>query len=225
LAQHRAEQIVVPSNSVAEVARDWANVSEDKIVVIPNAIDPADWADAQSRVPDQNPRLYPITFLGRLDPIKNVPGLVAAAAGAGDVHLHIFGQGEDREAIERTIRDTGMHATMHGAVASPQRALAQSGMLILPSFAEGFGLVLIEAMAAGVPVVASDIPGIRDVVRNGETGLLVPPGLPGPLTQAIRNLVEDPALRQRLISAAKKDVVERFTWDAVLPRYKHLLGI
>jgi glycosyltransferase involved in cell wall biosynthesis len=225
LAQHRAERIVVPSGSVAQVARSRAGVADEKIIVIPNAIDLADWSAAQSPVSQENPRPYPITFLGRLDPIKNVPGLVAAAAGAGDVHLHIFGEGEDREVIERTIRDTGVHATMHGAIDSPQAALSRSGMLILPSFAEGFGLVLIEAMAAGVPVVASDIPGIRDVVRNGETGLLVSPGLPGPTSQAIRNLVEDPALRQRLISAAKKDVVERFTWDAVLPRYKQLLGI
>jgi glycosyltransferase involved in cell wall biosynthesis len=223
-AQLAAEKIIVPSPSVARVAREWAGVAEEKIVVIPNAIDLADWRDAQSTVAAANPRPYPIAFLGRLDPIKDVPTLVRAAAELGSlVHLHIYGEGSDRARIEQTIAETKALVTMHGAVASPQAALSQSGLLVLPSLAEGFGLVLIEAMAAGVPVVATDVAGIRDVVRNEETGLLARPADATSLAATIRRVVEDEELRSRLIANAAIDVRDRFTWDAVLPQYRSLL--
>jgi glycosyltransferase involved in cell wall biosynthesis len=257
IAQHAASMIVVPSPSVARVANKWAGVAEEKIVVIPNAIDLTDWAGSQSPVPASDPRPYPIAFLGRLDPIKDVPTLVRAVAllvdgptkpvskvlrragsdaepsgsseyprdrlGDALVHLHIYGEGSDRNRIEQTIAQCNAPVTMHGAIASPQAALSQSGLLVLPSLAEGFGLVLIEAMAAGVPVVATDVPGIRDVVRDGNTGLLVPPADSVSLAAAIRRIVDDRDLRQHLISTAAADTRERFTWDAVLPLYRRLL--
>ena len=96
---------------------------------------------------------------------------------------------------------------------------------MLPSLAEGFGLVLIEAMAAGVPVIATDVPGIRDVVRDGVTGLLVPPGDPAALAAAVARLSADPTLRHRLTTAARADVRDRFTWAAVLPAYRRLLRV
>ena len=96
----------------------------------------------------------------------------------GRVRLVIFGDGAERPHIVSEISRLNIadHVTLHGAVAKPQEALAQIDLLVLPSMAEGFGLVLIEAMAAGVPVVATNVAGIRDVVVNGETGVLVPPG-------------------------------------------------
>ena len=221
-AQRAAELIVVPSLSVSRVASEWSGISPGKISVIPNAIDPADWT-VHSLVPTSDPRPYPITFLGRLDPIKDVPTLVRAIAQLSPlVHLHIFGEGPDRWRIEQAIAQSKAPVTMHGSIAKPQAALSQSGLLVLPSLAEGFGLVLIEAMAAGVPVVATDVPGICDVVRGGQTGLLVPPSDVNQLAAAIRNLVEDPAMRLRLIQQAQSDVNSRFTWDIMLDRYQRL---
>ena len=225
LAQRAAETMVVPSPSVAEAAHHWAGVPEEKIVVIPNAIDLADWTDAQSTVPAENPRPYPITFIGRLDPIKNVPTLIKAVAMLSPlVHLHIYGEGADRARIESEIEKTGASVTMHGSIARPQSALKQSGLLVLPSLAEGFGLVLIEAMAAGVPVVATDVPGIRDVVRNGETGLLVKAGDADSIVAAVTSLMNDLGLRQRLIASARNTILRSFTWEAVMPLYEQLLG-
>lgn len=228
---HRsADVVVVPSVSVARCAQDWSNIPADKILVIPNAIDLADYANAQSPAPAGDPRPYPITFLGRLDPIKDVPTLVHAVALLGPmmpVHLHIYGQGADRARIEREVADRQLmdRVTLHGAIARPQTALAGSGLLVLPSLAEGFGLVLIEAMAAGVPVIGTDVPGICDVVRQGETGVLVPPSNAPALARAIAHVVEDRPTRDRLIANAARDVRERFTWDAVMPRYRSLLRI
>jgi glycosyltransferase involved in cell wall biosynthesis len=250
LAQYAAEAVVVPSPSVARAAADWAGVPEEKIAVIPNAIDPAEWEGSRSSVSQSEPRPYPITFLGRLDPIKNVPTLVEATGllardeefsnragacrpGPGpdrhgpalSVHLHIYGDGRDRNRIEQAIIRAGLQqsVTLHGAVARPQDALKDSGLLVLPSLAEGFGLVLIEAMAAGVPVIATDVAGIRDVVRDGQTGLLVKPGDPPAMAAAIKRIVLDHQLRERLIAAAATDVRERFTWGMVVEQYRAVL--
>lgn len=229
-AVHRgAETVVVPSMSVARCAREWSHIPDDKIVVIPNAIDLSDYADARSTVPVADPRPYPIAFLGRLDPIKDIPTLIDAVAiveAKVAIHLHIFGQGAEQARIEREIaaRNLSGRITMHGAIDRPQTALASAGLLVLPSLAEGFGLVLIEAMAAGVPIVATNVPGIRDVVRDGETGLLVRPSDATALAGAIARIVQDRTLRETMIANAASDVRERFTWERVLKQYQKLLS-
>jgi glycosyltransferase involved in cell wall biosynthesis len=80
-------------------------------------------------------------------------------------------------------------------------------------------------MGAGVPVVATDVPGICDVMRNGETGLLVPAASPAELARAIRNVSEDRSLRSRLIANGLREVRERYTWDVVFPMYVKMLGL
>lgn len=228
LAHHAADAVVAPSPSVAACTRDWAHVPAEKIVVIPNAIDLADFERAKSSVPAVDPRPYPITFMGRLDPVKDVPTLVDAVGRLNRlVRLNIYGDGIDRNRIEGEIavRGLGHWITLHGAIDRPQTALVTSGLLVLPSLAEGFGLVLIEAMAAGVPVVATNVPGIRDVIQPNETGLLVPPSNPAALAVAIKQVVEDRELRRGLIDNAAQDVRRRFTWEIVLDRYRRLLRL
>jgi glycosyltransferase involved in cell wall biosynthesis len=272
IAQHAAQRIVVPSDSVARVARDWAGAAAEKIVVIPNAVDvpsgdgrgmvgqtflsviesaiggiPASMGRLESARGGQEcpplsdskqagmpaPPLPPSTpsrigFIGRLDPIKRIGDLLQAMTLLDpSTHLHIFGEGAQRAGIEAIIHDFHLNdrVTLHGTIARPDEALSQIDVLVLPSQAEGFGLVLIEAMAAGVPVVATDVPGIRDVVRNGETGLLVPVASPAALAQAIKSMLNDSQLRDRLIANGREDVRRRFSWDIVLPRYQKLLEI
>ncbi|MGH7175971.1 MAG: glycosyltransferase, partial [Tepidisphaeraceae bacterium] len=86
-------------------------------------------------------------------------------------------------------------------------------------------LVLIEAMSLGVPVVATDVPGIRDVVQDGVNGLLVPVGSPAKLAVAIRRIATDHNLRFRVVENGLRIVRERFSWEVVLPRYRELLSI
>jgi len=80
-------------------------------------------------------------------------------------------------------------------------------------------------MAAGVPVVATDVPGIRDVVGNEINGLLVPVGSPGELARAIERVLNDQPLRCRLVAAGFEDVQTRFNWSLVLPRYRAVLDL
>jgi len=174
IAARRAEGIVVPSASVADAARSRSAVPEPKITVIPNALDPVDFRWFPTRRPrGRRGRAAGDRLHRRLDPIKRLPDLIEAVKLLEEqARLHIFGDGAERGALERLTADRKLesHVVFHGAVPRPQEALRQVGMLILPSAAEGFGLVLIEAMVSGVPVVATDVAGIRDVVRHGQTG-------------------------------------------------------
>jgi glycosyltransferase involved in cell wall biosynthesis len=223
---HAAERVIVPSPSVARVARERARVPADKIIVIPNAIDPETFD--RSPIPDADPRPYPIGFIGRLDPVKMVPDLLHAVALLGDlVHLHIFGDGPEREVIARLVRLLKLESrvTLHGLVPGPQVALRQIGLLVLPSISEGMPMVLIEAMAAGVPVLGRDAPGVRDVIIDEANGLLVRSLKVEDLATAIRRLVEDRPLRQNLIDRAGAWVREQFAWDKILSRYREVLAL
>jgi glycosyltransferase involved in cell wall biosynthesis len=255
IAQHAAERIVVPSPSVAKAAQRWADVPAKKIVIIANAIDAdrlasdtgfqpvqaalagedpskAEFSPGTNRTHGLKTRVttqpVPIGFIGRLDPIKLIGDLIDAVnLLAGRVHLHMFGEGPERERVTDQIARLRLQdrVTLHGAIAHPQEALSQIELLVLPSLAEGFGLVLIEAMAAHVPVVATNVPGICDVVMNNQTGLLVPPLNPWALATAIAKLLDDEPLRTRLRLAAFQHVQRRFTWDIVLPQYRSLLDL
>jgi glycosyltransferase involved in cell wall biosynthesis len=225
MAARSAEKIIVPSPSVAQRAREWADVPGEKIVVIPNAI------DCELRAPHVHAGLgeeLRIGFIGRLDPVKRIGDLVAATARLGaDYRLDIYGEGAERGQIERQITALGIgeRVKLHGTVPRSREALAMMDVLVLPSSAEGFGLVLIEAMAAGVPVVATDAPGIRDVVSDGNTGLLVPIGDVEKLAAAIRSVREDPAAWRVRIEKARREVEERYTWSRVIPMYRAALGL
>jgi len=203
-------------------------VPTTKIVIIPNAVDLADFADITNPPLVKPDGSFAIGFIGRLDPIKRLEDLLQAVCLLGSaVHLHVFGEGSERTRIGARIRDLDMasQVTLHGAIPRPQEALRQVDLLVLPSMAEGFGLVLIEAMAARVPVVATDAPGIRDVVRHRQTGLLVPVSSPGKLARAIDRLRTNDTLRLSLITQARQEVARRFTWDVVLPQYRQLLEL
>lgn len=222
LIHDAAEKIVVPSNSVAEAARERSDVPAAKIVVIPNAIDLNDFH------PVARNWGFMIGFLGRLDPIKRVGDLIEAMTLLdGRFKLGIFGDGPERAKIMQQIERLHLEnrITLHGAVRPPSAALQQMDMLVLPSQAEGFPLVLIEAMAMRVPIVATDAGGIRDVIDHEKTGLLIPVAQPAQLAAGIRRMAEDGGLRSRMIAQASAAVKSRFTWDHVLPQYRSLLDI
>jgi glycosyltransferase involved in cell wall biosynthesis len=229
-----AERVVVPSPSVAAVARRWAGVANAKLAVVPNAIEMEEFngGTGGSPVRPNHGRAAHATpdigFIGRLDPVKGIPDLLAAMALLPtEVRLQIYGEGSERRRIQSEVARLGLsdRVVLHGAIIRPQEALAAIDLLVLPSEAEGFGLVLIEAMAAGVPVVATDVPGIRDVVRNGQTGLLVPVRSPAALAAAIARMLHDSELRGHLVANARLDVQQRFTWQEVLPKYLSLLRL
>ena len=224
-AARRAEKVIVPSISVVLVAEAAADVPIQKLIPIPNAIDPSGFTSEMHARPADAAE---VGFLGRLDPVKRVGDLVKAISLLPpNYRLHIFGEGSERPKIEGEISRLNLQGrvTLHGAVPRPQEALNKIGQLVLPSGWEGFGLVLIEAMAAGVPVVATNALGIRDVVRHEENALVVPVGDVEGLRQAIERVAVDAPLRARLIENGLRTVRERYSWDVVLPRYRKALSL
>lgn len=169
-----------------------------------------------------------VLFVGAMDRahhFKGVEHLLAALARLSDRHVVglLVGEGDLRPRFEAEAARLGLadRARFVGGVPHEQLApyYAAADVVVLPSFPpESFGMVLIEAMACGVPVVAHNIPGVRSVVRHGETGLLVAPGQTDDLASAIGALVADAPLREAMGARGRADVVERFTWPAIARR-------
>ena len=166
-----------------------------------------------------------VLFVGRRASNKGLLDLVEAFAplARATVEATLVVVGEDggmgarvgaraRElGLEGRVRQVG-HVADDGLLAAAYR---EARMLVLPSEYEAFGLVLLEAMAQGTPVVASKVGGIPEIVDDARTGLLVPPNSPAPLAEAIRRLWDDPELARRLAETARGTVVPRYRWEAV----------
>lgn len=179
-----------------------------------------------NRPPSERPARRPgpvrVLFVGRGDTRKGLRTLIAALETVPDVTLDLVGaEGDDVDALRSDATATdGLDGriVIHGRVPDEQRRrlLDDADILCAPSLGgESFGLVLVEAMAAGVPVVASAIPGYTDVV--GDAGVLVPPGDVPALAAALRLLADDALLRDRL-RAAGITAAARFDWSSVAPR-------
>jgi glycosyltransferase involved in cell wall biosynthesis len=169
-----------------------------------------------------------VVSIGRYDPQKNLKALIDAFALVAEEHpgwvLKIYGSGPLEEALRSQIEDAGLvgTVTLMGPTEQVQQALLESSVFALSSDFEGLPVVLCEAMACGVPCVSVDCgPGIREIVRDGEDGLVVPVGDRAALAAAIGRLIDDEPLRRRLGAAARVNI-RRFSveetmrrWDAV----------
>ena len=189
--------------------------------VIPN---PCVWRPERV-APLERPRAVAV---GRLVPVKGFGLLVRAWEKVAAVHpdwkLEIWGDGPERGSLERLVRGKGLekNVLLRGATGEVREKLLQSSMLVFPSLFEGFGMVLVEAMACGVPCVAFECPcGPRDVISPEEDGLLVPPGDTDALARAIIRLMEQPELRSRMGEAARNKVA-RYAMEAVCAAWMDL---
>lgn len=189
--------------------------------IVPNGTDVEAFAHA---TPIELPPGRRLLFVGRLDPRKGFRTAVRAfgllAGRYEDLRLVAAGDGDDRDAVEAlppTVRER-----VHLAGHVPNRELppyhAAADVFVAPSVGgESFGMVLVEAMAAGLPVVASDIAGYREVVRDGLDGILVAPEDPGALAEAVGRLLDDPSLAEGLSREARARAHE-FSWEVVTGR-------
>jgi glycosyltransferase involved in cell wall biosynthesis len=196
-----------------------------KLVLAPMGVDAVDLATPRARGEireELDLRGFTVLFLGRLVPIKGADVLVDAAAFGADLTIVIAGDGPERAALERRARARGVDVRFLGAVDGRRRAelLAACDVVAVPSRVlgdgrhEGMPTVVIEAMSSGVPVVATASGGIPEVVRDGESGLLVPPDDPGALASAIARLRADGALRAASV-ARGREIASARSWGAV----------
>ena len=188
--------------------------------IIPNGVDVDLFAGGQPA-----PELPPgrrLLWVGRLDRQKGFPVAVRAfgilAGEFPDLLMVVVGEGHDRDAIKQLPNGARDRVVMVGSVPHERLPPYYSGADVYVSPAlgqESFGMVLVEAMAAGVPVVATNIPGYREVIRPDVDGVLVPPGDPVALAEAVRRVLSDPSLATRL-SEAGLARAERYRWDVVV---------
>ena len=167
-------------------------------------------------------------IVGRLVPIKDHPTLFGALAllkgGSRAPHLVVVGDGERREPLRRLAHQLGLASRIHflGWRTDLQAILGELDVVICCSRNEGTPVALIEAMAAGIPVVSTDVGGVGDLVVQGETGWLVPPDDPPALAQAVQGLLADPALRRRLAAAARPYALSRHDVKGLIHRMEAL---
>jgi glycosyltransferase involved in cell wall biosynthesis len=158
-----------------------------------------------------------VVSVGRLAPMKGFSVLLDALAAVEDVHLTLVGDGPDRPALEAAARRLGVAGavTFAGALGADEvtELLRHADVFCLPSFAEGVPVVLMEAMASGLPVVATAVMGVPELVLDGEAGTLVPPGRAEPLAAALRELAADPEARRRMGAAGRAIVETAFDVD------------
>jgi phosphatidylinositol alpha-mannosyltransferase len=225
------------SESVAGAPSE-ALAGEDVAVFVRNARVRAP-AYMGARVPDHFDVVAPsrddaplrILFIGQAVERKGLPVLLRAFEALREqVPATLTLVGADREEVAHMmLDDRGVQALGKVSEARKLAELARAQVLCAPSLhGESFGMVLTEALAASTPVIASDIPGYRDVVRDGIDGLLTPPGDALALAEALRSLALDPAHRARLAAAARLRA-ERFAWPhvaaEVLDCYEQALAV
>jgi glycosyltransferase involved in cell wall biosynthesis len=169
--------------------------------------------------------------VGRLHPVKGFVHLIDALSrvreARSDFQLDVVGDGPLRADLEERIERAGLteHVHLRGAIGPSDLPpfYAKADLFVLSSLSEGLPVVLMEAMASGLPVVATRITGVPELVRDGVSGILVPPAEPRPLAAAIRRLLADPLLAARLGRAGRRSVEREFDLEINVDRLDGLL--
>ena len=209
---HRAAML----DALARGAPGLRDAVAAKLEVIPNGVDLP--PPAVGRRGDR------VLTVGRLIPDKGTDVVVEAMAGNGG-RLTVAGEGPERDRLVGLARARGVDARFEGYVGRErlEALFREASCLVLGARrGEGRPNVLLEAMARGLPVVATPIAGVSDLVADGVNGLLVPAGEPGALRAALARLEREPGLADRLGRAARESV-EAFAWDLVEPRLEAVL--
>lgn len=203
-----------------------AGISAERLTSIPNGVDLAAWGQpGEPASLPWGPDAEAVLYVGRLAPQKRVDVLLEAAAQLAaqrpNFRLALAGEGPLREALEAQVDDLGLRdrVAFLGVcedVASLHRAATA---FVLPSEGEGMPNVLLEALAAGTPSVATEVAGTREVARHEQEALLVPPNDPRALAQALDRLLGDADLRQRLRAGGQARVAAHYDVDQAAASY------
>ncbi|MDO8680092.1 MAG: glycosyltransferase [Acidobacteriota bacterium] len=224
----RADAVVVTSEGVAEDLVANYQVPRSRIRVLHNPVD-LDAIVAAAGKPLEHGDLaeeHPlVAAAGRLAGVKNYPLLLDAIAELSTetpVHAWILGDGVERLALEKHVAERGLGRLVKflGFQQNPWRFITRADVFVLTSTYEGFGNVLIEAMACGTPVVATRSPGTAEIIEHGANGLLVDHE-PRAVAGAIASLIADRPLRDRLVNHARESV-RQYALPQVAARYDRL---
>lgn len=217
----RAQRVIAVSQGIRNLLVTEYGVSPERVTVIPNAVTPV---DDEVKMPLDRSEGPTVGMVARLQPEKGVrvfleavPSILASVPACRFV---IVGDGPLRAELEGRARELGVQdrVCFLGFQANARALVGKLDLLALPSLSEGTPLVVLEAMAAGVPVVASRVGGIPEQVRDGQEGLLVPPGDPAALSKACIELLRDPVRAREMGEAGRRLASSHFGYEAMVGR-------
>jgi glycosyltransferase involved in cell wall biosynthesis len=227
LVMSGARRYSFPSASLRDLAAGWHLVRADRFVVLPNPIsvpDPGDRDQLRRRHGFDGPTLV---FAGRLAIQKSLDVALRALAQCPGVAFVLAGDGPERPGLDALVAELGLGDRVRFLGPQPREAvfelLAAADAELLSSSWENFPHSLVEGLAVGTPVIATDVGGVGEIVTDGVSGLLVPPQDADALAAAIRRFFDDAELRDRLRAAAPGSVAA-FEPERVYTRVEQLLG-
>ena len=227
----------VTANSAATAAKTAGLFPADRVRVIPMGVDTAAFRPVAQRTGrfGEGGRLK-LICVGRLIALKGQRYLIGALGSIRKrfpgATLTVVGDGPDREALARYTGELGLTDAVRFTGEVPHEGigglLGDHDIFVLPSIilpsgeTEGLGTVLLEAMAARIPVIGSAVGGIPDIIRDGDNGFLVPQRTPEAIARAVERIAADEGLRERLTESALRDVKARFSWEVIARQFEQL---
>ena len=222
LAYRFASRIVANSPAAAAILRE-EQVPSARVALIPNGVDADAYPTAEPRAAVRR-----AITVANLRPEKDHETLIAAAAQLAphcpELRFQIVGDGSRRRVLEKLASARGVDHIIEflGHREDVASLLSSADVFVLPSRSEAFPNGAIEAMAAGLPVIACAVGGLLDLVETGRTGILVPPSDPEPLAAALRSLYEDPARAAAMGQEARRDVQARYSFERMISAFEDL---
>jgi N-acetyl-alpha-D-glucosaminyl L-malate synthase BshA len=225
LSLEKADAVTAVSNFIAKEAHESLGISRE-ISVIPNFVDSDRFKPAPCTDPEaKNSNDVTVTHISNFRPVKRIQDLIYAmnivTKKAPDARLVLVGNGPERHRIERLVDELnlGSNVEFTGYRSDVPNLLGCSDVVVLCSETESTPLTLLEGMSCGLPVVATEVGGIPEIVDDGVNGFLVPLKHPEAIAERILELNADPGLRKRLGDAARATVMERYTVDKIVGQY------
>jgi len=226
------DRIIAISEATKDALVKFENISKDRIGVVYNGIEDG------NRVPEKKENLRRSFGIGengfvmgtaaRLDSIKNHPmmikGLKRIQQDSPETYLFIVGDGPERAGLETLVTELGLSSRVifTGFREDTSFFYRMMDVFLLTSFSEGTAMTLLEAMAAGLPCIATGVGGNLEIVKEGETGFIIPSGDEKALTEKINLLIRDKKLREELGQACRKRFEENFTVKKMVKEYEKI---
>ncbi len=224
--------ITTVSESVAKELEEYG-LNQDGISIVSNGVDENIFYPNKNGT---NNDIKYIMYAGRIEREKGLFDIIESAniicSKRADISFIIAGDGRDSNRLKKKIKKIGLQKRFIflGQIEKDQmiKLYQNATLFILPSYREGLPTVLLEAMSCGLPIIATDVRGNRDLITNGKNGLLIPPKDPKKIAETILTLLNDKKLMKQLGNNARKTIIKNYTWNAVsnkfLKCYESLIG-
>jgi N-acetyl-alpha-D-glucosaminyl L-malate synthase BshA len=225
----RSDAVTAVSSALREATQRQLGINTH-IEVVPNFIDPERYEQAKANIGARRwsaPGEKVLVHISNFRPVKRVMDVVEIFHRVHQKvrsRLLLIGDGPDRPKVEQQCRDLGVcdSTTFIGNLPLVEEVLVGADVFLLPSETESFGLAALEALSCEVPVIATAVGGLPEVVLHGETGFLFPVGDVGAMADAAIKVLQDDELRTKLGRAARRSAVERFDEATVVEQYRRI---